>query len=81
MRHDTLTVFGPQSDRAADARVERHVLGQRRQDDALSEFRLDIDPLLEEVCLRALSRRVEGRHPDMPTFAAAKYWLTMSFGR
>jgi formylglycine-generating enzyme required for sulfatase activity/predicted Ser/Thr protein kinase len=36
-----------------------------------SEFRLDIDPLLESICLKALSRRVEERHPDMPTFAAA----------
>jgi formylglycine-generating enzyme required for sulfatase activity/predicted Ser/Thr protein kinase len=37
----------------------------------LSEFRLEVDPLLESVCLKALSRRVEERHPDMPTFAAA----------
>src|SRR6266542_186738 len=37
----------------------------------LSEFRLDVDPLLESICLKALSRHVEERHPDMPTFAAA----------
>src|SRR5262245_46886312 len=37
----------------------------------LSEFRLEVDPLLESICLKALAKRVEDRYPDMPAFTAA----------
>ncbi|HKB37984.1 MAG TPA: bifunctional serine/threonine-protein kinase/formylglycine-generating enzyme family protein, partial [Gemmataceae bacterium] len=37
----------------------------------VSEFRLDVDPGLESACLKALAKRVEDRHADMPAFAAA----------
>jgi serine/threonine protein kinase/formylglycine-generating enzyme required for sulfatase activity len=43
-----------------------------------SEFRADLDPQLEEICLKALAKRPEERYPSCRAFAdALRIWQTL----
>ena len=50
MCDDPLAILRAQPDRAADAGVEIHVFGQRRQDDPLSQLGLDEDRWIVARC-------------------------------
>ena len=59
MRDNALAILRAEPDRTADARMEIHILGQRRKDDALGKFGLDEDGRVVAACagLRADVKR------------------------